>query len=127
MPTAANRHDYPNHADVWSLRRNWVNEKARIKLALLAGRFRFGLLDRIPHAHIERLEVLGIVIEIVERLAYRHALDTIAGLDQDRHFGPTRRTGLSEDEERSSLTRSYRARARSWRHHANGRVGERRP
>ena len=52
MPTAANRHDYPNHADVWSLRRNWVNEKARIKLALLAGRFRFGLLDRIPHAHI---------------------------------------------------------------------------
>ena len=41
------RRDYPDHADVWSFRRNWANEKARIKLELVAGRFRFGLLDRI--------------------------------------------------------------------------------
>jgi hypothetical protein len=41
------RRDYPDHADVWSFRRNWANEKARINRELVAGRFRFGLLDRI--------------------------------------------------------------------------------
>ena len=44
------RRDYPADADVWSLRRGWVNEKARLRRALVAGRFRFGLLDRITLA-----------------------------------------------------------------------------
>ena len=39
--------DYPDHADIWSLRRDWTNERARIKRELVAGHFRFGLLDRI--------------------------------------------------------------------------------
>ncbi len=44
------RRDYPADADVWSLRRDWTDEKARIKRGLVAGRFRFGLLDRITLA-----------------------------------------------------------------------------
>ncbi len=44
------RRDYPDHADVWSFRRDWAYEKARIRRELVAGRFRFGLLDRITLA-----------------------------------------------------------------------------
>ncbi len=41
------RRDYPDLSDVSSFRRNWTIEKARIRHELYAGRFRFGLLDRI--------------------------------------------------------------------------------
>ena len=41
------RRDYPDHAEVWDFRRHWPAEKARLQLDLSAGRFRFGLLDRI--------------------------------------------------------------------------------
>lgn len=41
------RRDYPADADVWSFRRHWRQEKRRIRDDLLAGRFCFGLLDRI--------------------------------------------------------------------------------
>ena len=44
------RRDYPDHADVWSFRRDWTDEKTRLKRELVAGRFRFGLLDRITKA-----------------------------------------------------------------------------
>ena len=44
------RRDYPVDADVWSLRRHWPGEKRRIQADLLAGDFRFGLLDRITKA-----------------------------------------------------------------------------
>ena len=47
------RRDYPDHSDIWSFRRNWANEKTRIKRELIADRFRFGLLDRITTAHGE--------------------------------------------------------------------------
>jgi RNA-directed DNA polymerase len=41
------RHDYPASADIWNFRRNWQNERNRIKAEIAADRFRFGLLDRI--------------------------------------------------------------------------------
>ncbi|MCH8155417.1 MAG: hypothetical protein IH786_09195 [Proteobacteria bacterium] len=41
------RRDYPADADVWSFRRHWPGEKRRIQADLLAGDFRFGLLDRV--------------------------------------------------------------------------------
>ncbi len=41
------RANYPPDADVWSFRRGWAGEKSRIQADLRAGRFRFGLLDRI--------------------------------------------------------------------------------
>ena len=41
------RRDYPADADVWSLRRDWPDEKRRIRADLLSGRFYFSLLDRI--------------------------------------------------------------------------------
>ena len=41
------RRNYPPNADVWSFRRRWQNEKRRIQAVLLAGDYRFGLLDRI--------------------------------------------------------------------------------
>lgn len=44
------RRDYPANADIWSFRRRWPAEKGRIQADLCAGRFRFGLLDRITKA-----------------------------------------------------------------------------
>ena len=44
------RRDYPDHADIWAFRRHWPAEKARLRSGLSAGRFRFGLLDRITKA-----------------------------------------------------------------------------
>ncbi len=41
------RRDYSADADVWSFRRQWPREKRRIQADLLAGDFRFGLLDRV--------------------------------------------------------------------------------
>jgi hypothetical protein len=41
------RRDYPADADVWSFRRHWPGEKRRIQADLIAGDFRFGLLERI--------------------------------------------------------------------------------
>ena len=44
------RRDYPSDSDVWSFRRDWAAEKQRIRSDLLAGCYRFGLLDRITLA-----------------------------------------------------------------------------
>ncbi len=41
------RREYPADADVWSFRRQWPREKRRIQADLVAGDFRFGLLDRV--------------------------------------------------------------------------------
>ncbi len=41
------RRAYPADADVWSFRQAWAQEKNKLKEALAAGRFRFGLLARI--------------------------------------------------------------------------------
>ncbi len=40
------RQNYPAHADVWNFRRDWPEDKARLRSNLLAGRYRFGLLSR---------------------------------------------------------------------------------
>jgi RNA-directed DNA polymerase len=44
------RRDWPADADIWSFRRTWLDEKQRVKAALLSGRFRFGLLERVTKA-----------------------------------------------------------------------------
>ena len=41
------RQHYPDHADVWDLRRNWPRERARIRADLLANRYVCQLLDRV--------------------------------------------------------------------------------
>ena len=51
------RRDYPADADVWDFRRKWPTEKAHIRAALLAGRFRFGLLTRITLADGEEVDL----------------------------------------------------------------------
>ena len=37
-------------ADIWSFRRDWRDERQSLKAALLSGRFRFGLLQRVTNA-----------------------------------------------------------------------------
>jgi RNA-directed DNA polymerase len=44
------RRDWPADADIWSFRRRWPDEKQRVKEALLTGRFRFALLQRVTKA-----------------------------------------------------------------------------
>jgi hypothetical protein len=44
------RREFPDSSDIWNFRRNWPDEKAMIRRELLAGRFRFGLLDRVVRA-----------------------------------------------------------------------------
>jgi RNA-directed DNA polymerase len=44
------RRDWSADADIWSFQRNWRDEKERLKDALLSGRFRFGLLERVTKA-----------------------------------------------------------------------------
>jgi hypothetical protein len=44
------RRDWPADAEIWSFRRNWRDEKQRLKEALPSGRFRFGLLQRVTKA-----------------------------------------------------------------------------
>jgi hypothetical protein len=51
------RQDYPDHADIWGFRHNWIREKERLRSDLKAGCFRFGLLDRITKATGEVVEV----------------------------------------------------------------------
>ncbi len=50
------RQNYPGHADVWNFRRDWPQDKARLRSDLLTGRYRFGLLSRIEMAIGEEVE-----------------------------------------------------------------------
>jgi hypothetical protein len=51
------RRAYPADADVWSFRQAWAREKDKLKAALAAGRFRFGLLTRITLADGEEVDL----------------------------------------------------------------------
>jgi hypothetical protein len=51
------RRDYPDHADVWEFRRNWPQEKDRIRTELPSGRYRFGLLTRITLANGDEIDL----------------------------------------------------------------------
>ncbi len=48
----------PADADVWSFRQAWAQEKDKLKEALAAGRFRFGLLTRITLKDGEEIDTL---------------------------------------------------------------------
>jgi RNA-directed DNA polymerase len=51
------RRDYRADADVWSLRRSWVEEKERVRTELLAGRYRFALLTRVTLSDGEEVDL----------------------------------------------------------------------
>ncbi len=51
------RRHYPADADVWSFRQAWAQEKDKLKAALAAGRFRFGLLTRITLKDGEEIDL----------------------------------------------------------------------
>ncbi len=51
------RRAYPADADVWSFRQAWAQEKDKLKAALAAGRFRFGLLTRITLKDGEEIDL----------------------------------------------------------------------
>ena len=51
------RQNYPAHADVWNFRRDWPEDKARLRSNLLAGRYRFGLLSRVELADGEEIDL----------------------------------------------------------------------
>src|SRR5271163_2121645 len=44
------RRAWPADADIWPFRRDWRAERQRLKAALLSGRFRVGLLQRVTKA-----------------------------------------------------------------------------
>ncbi len=48
---------WPDAADVWSFRRDWRAEKARLQEELRSGRFRFGLLERITRESGEEIDL----------------------------------------------------------------------
>ena len=51
------RRAYPADADVWSFRQAWAQEEDKLKAALAAGRFRFGLLTRITLKDGEEIDL----------------------------------------------------------------------
>lgn len=51
------RRDYPSSADVWDFRHRWPQEKQRIRADSGAGRYRFGLLDRVVLTDGEEIDV----------------------------------------------------------------------
>ncbi len=51
------RRDYPDHADVREFRRNWPQEKDRIRAELPSGRYRFGPLDRVALANGDEIDL----------------------------------------------------------------------
>ncbi len=51
------RREYTDHAGIWAFRRDWVQEKDRLRVEMRSGRFRFGLLDRITTADGETLDL----------------------------------------------------------------------
>ena len=50
------RKHYPTSADIWGLRRHWLEEKVRIRSDLLAGRQRFEPLSRVGLAEGEEVD-----------------------------------------------------------------------
>ena len=66
------RRDYPDHADVWEFRRNWPQEKDRIRAELPSGRYRFGPLDRVALANGDEIDLCrGILTPIESEMTMR--------------------------------------------------------
>ena len=51
------RRRWPDAADVWSFRRDWPAEKARLRSELQTGRFRFGLQERVRRQNGEEIDL----------------------------------------------------------------------
>jgi hypothetical protein len=51
------RRRWPDAADVWSFRRDWPVEKARLQAELRGGRFRFGLQERVTRKSGEVIDL----------------------------------------------------------------------
>ena len=61
------RKDCPDHADVWDFLRDWPPERACLHSDLSAGRFRFGLLDRITKADGKKRSTSGLCVRTHRR------------------------------------------------------------
>ena len=48
---------WPDAADVWSFRRDWAVEKARLRAELRGGCFRFGLQERVTRGNGEEIDL----------------------------------------------------------------------
>ncbi len=48
---------YPASADIWSFRRWWPAEKARLRADLQAGRYQFNILERVARSDGEALDL----------------------------------------------------------------------
>ncbi len=70
------RRAYPADADVWSFRQAWAQEKDKLKAALAAGRFRFGLLTRITLRDGEEIDLWSardaLVLKALAMVLARH-------------------------------------------------------
>ena len=51
------RQEYPCDADVWSFRRNWEQERARLKAELLEGSYRVNLLSRVTLTNLQEIDL----------------------------------------------------------------------
>ena len=51
------RKHFPTGSDIWSLRRNWPREKARLRAELLTGTYHFGLLSRVTLKSGEEIDL----------------------------------------------------------------------
>jgi len=51
------RRRWPDSADVWSFRRDWLVEKDRLQAELRSGRFRFGLQKRVSRDNGEEIDL----------------------------------------------------------------------
>ncbi len=51
------RQGYSCYADVWSFRRNWKQEKARLKADLLEGSYRVSLLSRVTLKNQQEIDL----------------------------------------------------------------------
>jgi hypothetical protein len=51
------RRRWPDAADVWSFRRDWLAGKLQIRLELRSGRYRFGLQERITLENGEEIDL----------------------------------------------------------------------
>ncbi len=83
------RRRWPGAADVWSFRRDWPAEKARLRSELQTGRFRFGLQERVRRQNGEEIDLWSARDALVLKAL---ALVLSEQLPVSRALPPTRQT-----------------------------------
>ena len=99
------RKDYPDDADVWSLRFNWPDEKARIQHDLLTECYQFEPLSVVANQAGETLHIWSAREQLAKRVKerfilnllwqYMHRVSTHGGLFREHQIGIPRGCALS--------------------------------